>query len=162
MVHLRLTWIFHEEHVAEQPHQSVANPQAVLVALFGKGSSHLALRTVFVTQVVEVISLANQESVANVLGMDAKQTIHQPVVDEGTRKQFLTERQSEVFYLIDGQRQGWREMSQQSTDGIDGNLPDAEEAQHVIDAKYWLIQRSRFWNQSVIVSCSFSPCDSQR
>ena len=128
-------WVFNKEHVADEPHQPVANPQAALVAPLGKLHRHLTLRVVVRLQVVQAVSLAYQEVVTHVLGMDAKEALHQPVVDERTCEQFLAERQSEVFYLVYRQGQCRREVSQQAVDSILGNLPDAEEAQHVVYAE---------------------------
>ena len=94
----------------------------------GKGLSHLELGAIVVLQVVESVSLTNQEIVANVLGMQTKETIDKAVVDEGLGKEVLAEGQSEILYLADGEGQCWREMTQDAVDGTNGNLPDAEEA----------------------------------
>ena len=44
VVHVGLVGVFNEEHVADEAHQSVANPQAVLVAALGKEVANLTLR----------------------------------------------------------------------------------------------------------------------
>ena len=66
--------------------------------------------------------------------MNAEKFVDEPVVDERARVEFFAERQPEVFYLGNGQRQRGREMSQHTVDSIGRNLPDAEESQHVVDA----------------------------
>ena len=135
MVHLCLVGVFDEEHVADEAHETITNPQAVLVATFGKIGRHLALVSILVAQVVEIIGLANEEIVTHILRVDAEDFVDESVVDERTRIELFAERQSEVFYLVNGQRQRGREMAQHSGNGIDRNLPDAEETQYVINAQ---------------------------
>ena len=135
MIHLRLSGVFHKEHVRYQTHQSVANPQTVLVTTSVEGLCHLALRAIRLLQVVEVIGLAHQEVVAHIGGMDAKQTLNQSIVDEGLSIQFLTEWQTKILYLVNSQRQRGREMTQHAVNSIGRNLPDAEVAQYVVDAQ---------------------------
>ena len=66
--------------------------------------------------------------------MNAEELVDEPVVDERTGVELLAEGQSEVFYLGNGQRQRGREMAQHAVDGINWYLPDAEEAEYVVDA----------------------------
>ena len=105
MVHLCLVGVFDEEHVADEAHKTVANPQAVLVATFGKVGRHLALVSKLIAQVVEIIGLADKEIVTDILRMDAEDFVDESVIDERTRIELFAERQSEVFYLGNGQRQ---------------------------------------------------------
>ena len=135
MVHLLLMRVLQEEDVAGQPHQSVTYPQTILVATVGKECSNAPLGGTLVGKVVEVIGLAHEEVVAHIGRMDAKQAINDSVVDKRLGKQLLAEGQSEIFYLINGQRQGGREMAQHAIDSLDRNLPDAEIAQYVVDAQ---------------------------
>ena len=67
--------------------------------------------------------------------MNTKQALYQTVVDKGLRKQLLAEGQAKPGNLLSRQREGWREMAQETINGIMGNLPDAEEAQYMIDAE---------------------------
>ena len=60
MVHVGLVGVLDEEHVADEPHQSVANPETVLVATLGKGLSNLALGGKLILEIVEVIGLADK------------------------------------------------------------------------------------------------------
>ncbi len=135
MIHVGVVRIFHKQHVTDELHQSVANPDAALVASLAEGLGHLALCVVVGFQVVEPVGLAHQEIFADELGMNAKQTLHEAVVDEGPCKKFLAEGQSEPAYLLGRQRQCRREVAQQAIDGIAGNLPDAEKAQYVVNAE---------------------------
>ena len=114
MVHLCLVGVFDEEHVADEAHETITNPQAVFVAAFGKVGRHLALVSILVAQVVEIIGLADKEIVTDILRMDAEDFVDESVVDERTGVELLAERQSEVFYLGNGQRQRGREMAQHS------------------------------------------------
>ena len=105
MVHLLLMRILQEEDVAGQSHQSVTYPQTILVATVGKECGNAPLGGTLVGKIVEVIGLADKEVVAHISRMNAKEAINDSVVDKRLGKQLLTEGQSKVFYLVNGQRQ---------------------------------------------------------
>ena len=134
MVHLWLAGILKEEHIAYEPAETIADPKAVLVALALKSLVHLPLGVVIGLQVIEAIALGYQEMLFDIRHMKAEDALEHPVVDEGLRKQFLPEGQTEILYLALCHRQRRGEMAQQSEDGLLRNLPDAEEAQHMVYA----------------------------
>ena len=134
VVHLRLTGIFEEEHIADQTIETVTYPQAVLVALALESLTHLPLGVIFRLQVVEPVAAGNEEMFFHVADVKSEEPLEHTVVDEGSREEVLTERQSEVFDFPLCHRQRRREMAEESEECFAGNLPDAEEAQYVVDA----------------------------
>ena len=66
--------------------------------------------------------------------MHAEQTVKDLVVDERTCEEILTEGKTEILNLSYGHRERRREMPHLSKHSILRNLPDAEEAQHMIYA----------------------------
>ena len=70
----------------------------------------------------------------HVADVKSEEPLEHAVVDERSREEVLTERQSEVFYLSLCHRQSRREMAEESEECFAGNLPDAEETQYVVDA----------------------------
>ena len=105
MVHLRLSRVFDEEHVADNPIEPVANPHAVLVGLPLEELLHLPLGAVLRLQVVHAVGLGQQEVFAHILGMDAEGAFHDAVVDIGLRVELFSEGQAEVLYLAHRERQ---------------------------------------------------------
>ena len=104
MVHVFLARVFNEEDIGNEAVEPVANPDAVFVGLPVEVLLHQSLRAVFGFQVVEPVSLRQEEMLAHVLGMNTKDTLHDTIVDVGLGIEFATERQPEVFYLANGQR----------------------------------------------------------
>ena len=104
--------VFHKEHILEQAHQPVANPQAVFVGLAFKSPGHLGLGVVFRPQVVYVVPPADEEVVAHILRMQSEKAVEHLVVDKRLGKQHLAEPQSEALYLIGRKWQRRREMAQ--------------------------------------------------
>ena len=87
--------------------ESVANPETVLVGTSLEGFPNLYLRVILSLEVVEPVTAGYEIVVAHELGVDTEQAINHTIVDEGTRHQFLAERQSEILNLADGKRQRW-------------------------------------------------------
>ena len=104
MIHICLTRVLDKEHVTDQSHQSVTNPQTALVMTIRKISGNLPLCRILLFQVVEVIRFPHQEMITHILGMDTKQAVYQAIVDERTCKELLAESQSEILYLSHRQR----------------------------------------------------------
>ena len=133
VVHIRQTRIFEEKHIADKAIEAVADPEAILVSPALEGHAHFLLGIVFCLQVVEAIAARDEEMFLHIADMKSEETLQHTVVDEGTRKEVFTERQSEVFYLPRSHRQRGREMSEKSEKRILWDLPDAEEAQYMVD-----------------------------
>ena len=134
VVHLRLMGIFEEEHIANQTIEAVTYPQAVLVTLALKRLTHLPLGVVFRLQVVEPVAAGNEEMFFHKADVKSEEPLEHTVVNEWSRKEVLTERQSEIFDLSLCHRQRRREMAEKTEECFVGDLPDAEEAQYVVDA----------------------------
>ena len=134
MIHLRLFRILEEEHIADEPIETVANPKAVLIVLSLEESAHLQLGIILSLEVIESIASRDEEVVADIRGMHAEEALQHTIIDKRAGKEILAERQPEVLYLANGHRDGRREMSQEPEDCIHRNLPDTEEPQHMIDA----------------------------
>ena len=106
MVHLRLSGILHKQHIADEPVESITDPEAVLIVSPLETGLYLPLGVVFRTEVIESVGTRHEEVVTHILGMDTKEAFQHAVVDERPRKEVTTERQTEVFYLVHRKRQG--------------------------------------------------------
>ena len=99
MVHLRLSRILKEKHIADQTVKPITDPQAILVALPIESLPHLLLGIVFCLQIIKSITAGNQEMFTDVRHMESEESLEHTIVDEGPREEILTKGQSKVFYL---------------------------------------------------------------
>lgn len=137
-----------EEHVADQGIEAVAQVFCVLhgrllakeVATLavvgskgGKEGLHLALGVEGFLHPIIVVGLALQEVVANEGRLLMEHPVEDPVGDEGRGEEFLLPMEAIALYLLARQGQGGLKLSEQTVDGVDGNLPDTEETEHMVD-----------------------------
>ena len=71
--------------------------------------------------------------VADEGGLLMEHPVEDPVGDEGRGEEFLLPMEAIALYLLARQGQGGLKLSEQTVDGVDGNLPDTEETEHVVD-----------------------------
>lgn len=105
-----------------------------------------------------IVGLALQEMVADEGGLLMEHPVEDPVGDEGRGEEFLLPMEAITLYLLARQGQGGLKLSEQTVDGVDGNLPDTEETEHVVDtvgveevAMLWK-RRTHHWHPSRSIS----------
>ncbi len=125
--------VAHKEHVGCQRHERCAQVLVVLAVAALEGLLYLALGVVFGFQAVAVAPGVLQVFLFHLAGAVVEGALERPVGDEGLGEVVL-EVEAVALDLLAGHAQCRRELAQQAAHGIDGNLPYAEEAQHVIDA----------------------------
>ena len=95
---------------------------------------HLALGVVFWLHLIALAIETVEILFLHLAGTFAEHTIESPVGDEWTCIEVFVEVKSVAFYLLGGHAKRWGELAEQSVHGVDGNLPNAEEAKHMVDA----------------------------
>ena len=136
-----LVRIFDEEHLVDKAQQTVADAVVLfglLLVVLGQGGEvfdDLALRVVLRQQSVAAIAQGLEVLVAHLVGELAEEVAEEPVHDVGLGLHLDVEPEVVVVaQLVGGEGQGRVEVAQQAVHGVHRDLPDAEEAQHVVDA----------------------------
>lgn len=126
--------VANEEYIADERIQSIANPNVFLRVVSLKSSLHLALCVVFGTHAVAVAPLVDEISVAHLVGMFLENAVQHPVGDERFGEKFFLPVQSVALNLLATHAERRRKLSQKSVNRMHGYLPNAEEAQDMVDA----------------------------
>ena len=121
-----------EEHVCHQRHQCFCHILAIGVGIF-EGGFYFALRIEFGFEAPHIVVGMNQIFFFDFFSTSTEGALEHPVGDEGFEEVVL-EMQSVTFNFFAGHTQCGRELTEQAIHGIDGNFPNAEEAEHVVDA----------------------------
>ena len=95
---------------------------------------HLALGVKLGFHEVVAVLEGLYEVVSHVFGFLMEHLLQHFLGDVGAGEEFFLKLQSVAFYLLWTQAEGGLKLSQQTVDGMDGYLPDAEEAEYVVDA----------------------------
>ena len=131
---IRVLPVADKQNIAHQRIQSVADVQLVAVSHALERGFYLSLSVKLFFQFVDVIVLMIQVLLAHTVSVLSEYAIYHPVGDKRCGEQLLLEAQPITLYLLAAHSQRRRELAQQSIHCIDGNFPDAEEAQHMVDA----------------------------
>ena len=123
-----------EEHVAHQRVETVAQPDVALLGASLEGCLDLLLSVELGTHTVVAFPLGLHILLANFLCALVEHAVEHPVGDERSGEQVFLPVQSVAFYLLAAHAECRREVAEQSVYGCCRNFPDAEEAQHVVDA----------------------------
>ena len=121
-----------EEHIAHQRHQCLCHVLAVLVGIF-KCRLNLALGVVFGFEAIHVVVGGEQVFLADFRCALTECAFKHPVGDEGFEHVVL-EVEAVACNFLACHAEGWRELAEYAIHGINRNFPNAEEAQHVVDA----------------------------
>ncbi len=133
MIETALHGVLDEKHLVDEPHQTVANPVASVVALSGEQTLDLALRIDLLAQGIAAAARLLQILRAHLLGRLAEEIIEHVVIDIGLGVARGIEPEPGPPNLLLGEGQSRIEVAQQTVYALVGNLPDTEKAQNVVD-----------------------------
>ena len=121
--------VLDEQHVVEQRHQPFAQAASARIVA-GKALGDLALRRIGGQQ--PALLHAGR---AHFVGQLAEQFAEHPVVGRGNGEASPGRIEAHAAQFVGGVGQGGIEIAQQAVNGMYGNLPDAEEAEDMVDAE---------------------------
>ena len=130
----RILAVAHEQHIADEGIQAVTQPDVLVAFLTLEGGFNLALGVILGLHAVDVVMHALNVFLAHRIGQPAEDAVQYPVGDERLGHQLLLEVEAVAADFVGAHAQRGRELSQQTVNSVDGDFPDAEEAQHVVDA----------------------------
>ena len=125
--------VAYKEHVADHGIETIADVELVLVGDTGKDFLYLTLSVVlrfhlvaFAVDAVEIFSL-------HIVGFLMEHTLQCPVGDKRCGEALLLEVETIAADLVGCHAKCGSELTEQTVYRVDWNLPDAEEAEHVVD-----------------------------
>ena len=136
MILVALLVVGDEKDVVDKGVESVADVFGiVLTAAFAvEPVEDIALCGVFRTQTPHVVVAVLEERGAHIVGIAAEDTGQDFVVDKRPRHEILVKLQTVALDFVLRHRQGRGELSEYALDAVDGNFPNAEESEDVVDA----------------------------
>ena len=134
MVFLRVVVIGEEEHVTDEGVETFLQLQTFFVVLVAEPGFHFPLGVKFRTHGIAPFCHRFQEGVPDHVALCTKQFFQYAIVDERMGHEVGLEIEAETLDFVHAERKRRRELAEQSVYGMVGNLPNAEEAQNVVDA----------------------------
>ena len=131
------SWVLavaNEEHVADQGIQAITQPDFLLFCHISKESLHLALGIYLRLHLIAFLIQAVEILLLHFVGTLMEHTVQYPVGNERTEESVLLEVQAVALNLLTGHAEGWGKLSEQTMHAIHRDFPDAEEAEHMVDA----------------------------
>ena len=128
--------VFDKEHLVDESLQGIAQTGILLVdGLSSKVVGNFALSGKFGAQTVASIPGIDEEMLTGLVGVFAEEVLEEVIHNEGGGLQVYVEPEVVIVAQFVGMEgECWIKHAEQTVELIHRNLPDAEEAEHMVDA----------------------------